>query len=246
MSRFFLPGDRIGEDTVTLTGGDAAHISKSLRMRPGERITVCDMKQNEFECVICKADPDCVTAKIESRRRNDAEPPYRAVVYQALPKGDKLDTVIQKSVEIGAVRIVPFECERCVVREAKEKSARLAERRRKIAEEAAKQCGRGIIPEVLETVSFEEALMDARKGDVAFMCYEGDGTLPLGKFVSGTGRDYRFLIGPEGGFSKKEAEAAAEAGLGLCGLGKRILRTETAALFVLSCMAYVHELAEKN
>lgn len=253
MPRFFVRQDQITEEqTVHLRGEDAHHIARSLRMAVGDELTVCDMQGREYTCQIEAFDEDReVLARICAAREADHEPPCRIRLFQALPKGDKLDTVIQKAVECGAVEIVPFESERCVVRMKPEAEERKTERRRRIAAEAAKQCGRSVIPTVEPTVSFDEMLRQASACDVALFCYEGDGTRPLGEILReererllGTDApaSVSVVIGSEGGFSVDEARKAAESGMKSVGLGKRILRTETASGFVLSCIVYVTEL----
>lgn len=246
MPRFFVTSSQIKGDTVTITGDDAHHLSFALRSAPRERITVCDMSRTEYECELTEFLPDTVRAKILSSRTADTESPVRITLYQALPKGDKLDTVIQKAVECGVCRIVPFESERCVVRMKLEAEGRKTERRNKIAHEAAKQCGRGVLPEVLPTVSFDKAREMAAAAHTVLFCYEGDGTEPLGRLLQARsipdGADVALMIGSEGGFSQKEAAAAQADGFCMTGLGPRILRTETAPLFALACLSYHFEL----
>lgn len=230
-------------------GDDAHHISRSLRMAVGDTVVVCDMQKNEYTCTLEKFLPDRVIARIVSQRASDTEPPFCARLYQALPKGEKLDQIIQKSVESGVFSITTFNSERCI---AKEKSGdeNKMRRRQKIALEAAKQSGRGIIPEVLPTMSFSEMLTEASKADIALFCYEGDGTVPLKEYLSEKKRELckngapsiSIVIGSEGGFSLSEVQMARDAGLVPVGLGARILRTETASGFVLGCIVYEFEL----
>lgn len=250
MPRFFVCKEQIENGVVTIKGDDAHHLSRSLRMAVGEHITVCDMQKKEYECELTAFLPDCVHAKVQSVRESDTEPPYVATVYQALPKGDKLDSIIQKAVECGASALVTFESERCVARAKEGNEEKKVERRRRIALEAAKQSGRSILPEIGSTVSFAKALELAKEADIALFCYEGDGTESLSKVLHEKKRELpdgsiptvSIVIGSEGGFSQKEAEQAHAAGLIPVGLGKRILRTETAASFVLACLVYEWEL----
>ena len=250
MPRFFVRADQITDQAIRLQGEDAHHIARSLRMALGEEITVCDMRGNEYCCRIDGFDEDReVYTSVLSVRSAENEPPCRIRLFQALPKGDKLDTVIQKAVECGAAEIIPFESERCVVRMKPEAEERKTERRCRIATEAAKQCGRSLLPTVHPTVGFERMLAMAAESDVRLFCYEGDGTRPLGELLRErfgkegyAGRSVSVVIGSEGGFSVREAQAALDAGMDAVGLGKRILRTETASGFVLSCLCYVTEL----
>lgn len=253
MPRFFIQKQQIEGDIITVTGDDAHHISRSLRMAAGEHITVCDMQKNEYECELLEFLPDCVHARIIKEEKIQTEPPYHVHVYQALPKGDKLDSIIQKAVECGVCELTTFESERCVVRVKDGGEAKKLERRRRIALEAAKQSGRGIIPTVHSTVSFREAIRLASQADLALFCYEGDGTRPLAEWVEQLKKCRTFnegdapltvsvVIGSEGGFSLDEAKTAIDAGMLPTGLGKRILRTETAASFVLACLVYALEM----
>lgn len=271
MQRLFVTADSIAGDSILIEGSDAIHISRSLRMAAGDRITVCDMQKHEYVCEISGFTKDTVSLTIIERRDNDTEPPFRAVLYQALPKGDKLDMIVQKAVELGVTEIVPFISERCISRPDRKSASGKIERMRRIAREAAMQCGRGIIPEIRSVISFSEAVRDAsagaagaagvagvNNGDCAdananaggnvfsFICYEGDGTLPLGRLLrTEDGKhydEYRFLIGAEGGFSLSEVEEAVNNGLTCVGLGSRILRCETASLYVLSALSYECEL----
>lgn len=250
MPRFFVDAVQISGDTVTLTGDDAHHISRSLRMASGEHITVCDGKGTEYRCVLTDFFPDRVCAGILHSEPSCTEPPYRAVIYQALPKGDKMDSVIQKAVECGAAEIVPFESERCIVRIRGNERERKGERRNRIALEAAKQCGRGIVPPVRDTLSYAQAVSDAARAELPLFCYEGEETEPLPAVlrrfaadrVKGGPASISVMIGSEGGFSPDEVACARAAGMLPVGLGRRILRTETAASFVLACLTYELEL----
>ena len=251
MPRLFVTKDQIDDGKVTLLGDDAHHVSRSLRMAAGEQIVVCDMQKNEYTCVLDEFLPDRVTANIISESKSDTEPLYYASLYQALPKGDKLDSIIQKAVECGVSSITTFNSERCIAKDKDDGDKKLL-RRQRIALEAAKQSGRGIIPEVKPTVSFKEAVARAASADIALFCYEGDSTEPLKSFLTKKRSELRqncvneptvsIVIGSEGGFSLAEVEFAREHGLVPVGLGKRILRTETASGFVLACLCYEMEL----
>ena len=253
MPRFFVSPSDVSGETVTLTGENAHHASYSLRLAPGDRIRVCDQR-TAYLCEMVSFDGETATARILSADPIDTEPPFAARLYQALPKGDKLDTVIQKAVECGVTEIIPFESSRCIVRAKPEAEGRKTERRCRIAEEAAKQCGRGLIPTVRPTVTFARALKAAEGADLALFCYEGQDVTPLPAIVEmasplletaqreGRRPEIAIFVGSEGGFSPEEAAAARTAGCAMTGLGKRILRTETASGFVLSCLIYALEL----
>lgn len=247
MPRFFVRQERVDNNFISIIGDDAHHIARSLRMAVGEGITVCDMQGNEYDCTIKSFDEDReVIAEINSVKHSENEPKCFIRLFQALPKGDKLDTIIQKAVECGVGEIIPFQSERCVVRIKNEAEDRKTERRQRISAEAAKQCGRSLIPEIRPSVDFAEALRMAADSELCLFCYEGDGTEPLGQVLRRYGdelpKSISLFIGSEGGFSVKEAEAARKAGMVMTGLGKRILRTETASGFVLACIVCASEL----
>lgn len=249
MPRFFVNADQICDGYVNIWGDDAHHISRSLRMAVGENITVSDMQGKEYSCTLEGFFDGYVSARIDSICVSDTEPKFRAHLYQAIPKGDKLDSIIQKSVECGVTAITTFESERCIVKESVTDEKRLA-RRQRISLEAAKQSGRGVVPRVYPTVPYKKMLEQASGADIKLFCYEGEGTQPLGAILRGAGSNLggddpvsiSIVIGSEGGFSPLEAETAREMGFSLVGLGKRILRTETAAAFVLGCIVYESEL----
>jgi 16S rRNA (uracil1498-N3)-methyltransferase len=215
-------------------------------MAVGDQITVCDMQGNEYTCRIAAFDDDReVSAEILDSKHSENEPKIFIRLFQALPKGDKLDTIIQKAVECGVSEIIPFQSERCVVKIKSDAEDRKTERRQRISAEAAKQCGRSVIPEVRASVGFDQAIAMATESELCLFCYEGDGTIPLGSIL----RKYddlpasvSIVIGSEGGFSQKEVAKAEEKGVTLAGLGKRILRTETASGFVLACLVCASEL----
>lgn len=249
MPRFFVSKDRIDEieRKVSIVGDDAIHIARSLRMAVGESLTVCDGQGMEYECVLEYIRDSESVCTIVSSSSSKAEPPYEIRVYQALVKGERFDTVIQKSVEFGATSIIPFESSRCVVRLRGEREDGKSRRRRRIAAEAAKQCGRGRIPTVADPLSFDGMLEEAKKCSLALFCYEKEDAVLLGsllrKIEVKMPQSISIIVGPEGGFSEEEAERARACGVLPVGLGKRILRTESAAAFVLACLSLFFELS---
>lgn len=248
MPRFFIRASQIetgagGIQTVRILGDDAHHITKSLRMREGEAVTVCDMARSEYDCRILSVG-ECVLAQVVSARISVSEPPYEAVLYQALIKGDKFDHVVQKAVECGVHRIVPVLTERCVVRLDKKDGEKKRVRWQRIAAEAAKQCGRGIIPEVSELMYFKEAVAQAAVARLPLLCYEGEEQCNLVQTVRNCKNPatVSLMIGSEGGFSVDEAAFAVNSGMCSVGLGRRILRTETASSFALACLSFAYEM----
>lgn len=245
MPRFFVPSANFDGDTVRITGDDARHIARALRMAVGETVTVCDMHGTTHTCVLEKITDDGSTARIVESVPSDTEPPYPITLYQAFPKGDKMDVIVQKAVESGACAIVPFLSERCVSRPDEKSVEKKIARWQRIALEAAKQCGRGIIPAVRRPLTYAQMLEEASAASLPLFCYEGDGTASLREVLAadtGGTRSISLVIGSEGGFSGDEAAAAVQHGFHLCGLGRRILRCESASGFALACIAYAFEL----
>ena len=248
MPRFFVEPDHIQDNTVSIYGDDAHHISRSLRMASGEKVTVCDMCGVEYFCELDGFFEDRVTAKILSKKPSDTEPPFAAHIYQALPKGEKLDYIIQKAVECGASSITTFSSERCIAKEKGDENKQ--KRRQRIALEAAKQSGRGIVPTVRSGLSFQQTLSEMKGYDAVLFCYEDERAVSMKGLLKNLKAENKLserpnialVIGSEGGFSEKEARMAREAGAYTVGLGKRILRSETASGFALACLVYEFEL----
>ncbi|HIR06107.1 MAG TPA: 16S rRNA (uracil(1498)-N(3))-methyltransferase [Candidatus Copromonas faecavium] len=247
---FFTETEFFGENQAIITGPDVNHIRNVLRMRPGDRILLSDGKGTNCLCELCSIEPDRVTANILPDPVEDTELPVRITIYQGLPKADKMEFVVQKSVELGAFRIVPVDTSRTVVRLDKKKEAARRARWQGIAESAAKQSKRMIVPEISPVMKFEEAVAAAKQADLALIPYEdsehlpGAGGMALTRTLIGglaPGQTLAVFIGPEGGFSDEEIELALHAGIRPVTLGKRILRTETAALFVLSAAGLLLE-----
>ena len=242
MPKFFVSKESIENNIAKIEGKDAFHIARSLRMAVGDNIYISDGEGHDYLATLTDIKDDLCTAEILSEG-DSAEPKMSITLYMAYPKGDKLETVIQKAVELGATRIVPFESSRCIKRPKADKVAKQGERLSKIAEEAAKQCGRGIIPEVALPLSYSEMLEDAKGSALRLICYEKESDLSVKALLSqGMPESIAIIVGCEGGFSPEEVEAAVNAGCHSVTLGKRILRCETAPLTVLSMILYQFEL----
>ncbi|MBE6645679.1 MAG: 16S rRNA (uracil(1498)-N(3))-methyltransferase [Ruminococcaceae bacterium] len=243
MPRFFTPSENFEENRVRITGEDAYHIARALRMAVGDEITVLDMQGREHACRLLKIRDEECECEILSTKEGETESPVDITLYMGYPKGDKLELVIQKAVELGASRIVPFESSRCVKRPKQDKAEKQGARLSRIAEEAAKQCGRSKLAAVSQPMSFKAAIEDAKGSELALFCYEGDGTESLRSVISDKkAKSISVIVGCEGGFSKDEADEAIKEGLIPVNLGPRILRCETAPIYVLSCISYVYEL----
>lgn len=237
MPKFFTKTDYISDNELKIVGEDVSHISRVLRMSEGDSIIVCDGEGNDYDAIITSVSKTEVVAEIKGKYVCDAEPCVDVILYQALPKQGKMEYIIQKNTELGVKRIVPVYTKRCVV-----KPSDKTERWSKVAESAAKQSGRGIIPDVLPTISFDEALKQMKEYDLALMPYECEEEVSLKSVLkSAKYRTVSIFIGPEGGFDLKEIEAARNSGIRTVTLGKRILRTETAASAVLPIIMYEND-----
>ena len=244
MPRFFLLSEKAENGVFEIRGDDARHISFSLRMRQGELLTVCDGEGTDYECKIVFMDGETVRLEVLSSSRTATEPPLDICLYQSVPKGDKFEYIVQKAVELGVSRIVPVYSSRCIVKpDAKSEEKKIA-RLSRIAHEAAKQCGRGMIPVVMPYMTYTEAVCSCDEN--AFICYENEKSFSLKSYLrtlsEKNARTLNFFVGPEGGYSEKEVVFAAEHGIPAVELGPRILRSETASGFVLSSLTYEFEL----
>lgn len=244
MPRFFVTEEAKTGDTVKICGSDALHIARSLRMAVGDGVTVCLGDGDEHFCTLTSIHDDECIARVDSTRPSPAESPRHITLYMAYPKGDKLETVVQKAVELGVCRVVPFESERCIKRPAPEKAAKNTARLLRIAEEAAKQCGRAILPDVGMPISFAELLDRISTHAVTLFCYEGEGALSLRSVLEDgiSDGDIAVIVGSEGGFSPSEADRISARGAKCVNLGPRILRCETAPDYILSAISYRFEL----
>lgn len=244
MPRFFVAAENFSDGFVNITGEDARHIARALRMAEGDEIVAVDSDGNEYTSRLIKIRDELCECEILSTRQSRAELPIDVTVYMAYPKGDKMETVVQKAVELGAKRIVPFISSRCIKRPGAEKSEKQTERLSRIAEEAAKQCGRGIIPTVSSPLSFKEAVQRAAEAELPLFCYEGENALSVKRALGegSSARSVSVMVGSEGGFSPEEAEYAKDSGLVSVSLGPRILRCETAPAYVLASLSFFFEL----
>lgn len=236
MPRFFT--NEIDENNITLTGSDAVHVGRSLRMKPGEPLTVC-CGGIDYNCDISEITSDTVYLSLKEKVVCAAEPNIEVTLFQAVPKMDKLEYIIQKSVELGVSRIVPMLTRRCVSRPDERDFAKKLARLNKIAAEAAKQSGRGIIPQVTPIVSYKKALEMMKELDRNVLLYEEEGGVSFGEVDLTGAKTVGLVIGSEGGFDREEAEACTAVGAAQVWLGKRILRCETAPITALSILMFL-------
>lgn len=244
MHRFFAEPGQIGEKEIVITGADVNHIRNVLRMRTGEEVLIADGRGAEYRCKLTDLGENEVRAQILWKLDGNAELASAVTLFQGLPKSDKMDLIVQKCVELGVARIVPVSTKRAVVKlDAKKEQTRL-KRWNTISESAAKQSGRGVIPEVSGVMTFGKALEEAKKLDVLLIPYERAENMAETRRVMGSiqpGQSVGIFIGPEGGFEESEVEEAVAAGAQAITLGKRILRTETAGLAVMAMLGYLLE-----
>lgn len=233
MPRFFVKGPV--EGGVFIGGEDGRHITRSLRMRPGERLTLCDGQGTDYACAVVSCQGEGAWVRAEESAPSRGEPSTKVTVCQCWGKGDKLETVTQKAVELGAAAVRLVESSRCVVRLEGPAAGKKAARLQKIAREAAMQSGRGVVPPVLPPLPLGPALEEAARQGAVFFLYEGGG-MPLSQAAREAGERVSLFVGPEGGFSPQEAALAKSLGAVAVTLGPRVLRTETAALAALSAL----------
>ena len=240
MPKYFTEPENIKDGFIEIFYDEAKHILNVMRMEIGDTLTICDGQSNDYLCRICETGKNCLKAKIEETTKSESEPKTKITLYQGLPKSDKMELIIQKCVEIGVCRIVPVITERAAVKiEKGAKEDKKTERWQKIAESAAKQSGRGIIPAVERPMKFKDAIEEAVKNGEAIIPYENEKDRGLKEFVKNSkAENIGIFIGPEGGFDTKEIEFAVENGVMSVTLGKRILRTETAGIVTSAIVLY--------
>lgn len=237
---FLSPECRLEGDEIFVAGAEAAHLTRVLRLRPGAEIDVLDGEGRTWRARILAADRDGVRARVTGSRAAAPEPPVRLTLVQGLARGEKMDLIIQKAVEIGVARIIPANCARTVIRLDEERGWRRRERWQKIAVEAAEQCGRGAVPVIEPPQALVDALSLLRSGALALLLWEGERATGLKDVLDSVPRaeDVFVFVGPEGGFTADEVEACTAAGARPVSLGPRILRTETAGLVVTALVLY--------
>jgi 16S rRNA (uracil1498-N3)-methyltransferase len=248
MQRYFLPPELFQPSTklVAIEGDDAHHLQRVMRAEIGDQVICSNGVDREALVRITELGKGCVTAEVVEELPMNAEAAVEVWVAQSLPKGDKMETVIQKGTEIGAARFLPFLSERTVVQYDAKKEAKRTERWQKIAKEAAEQAHRNRVPQVTSVLTWKQLLGQAKEADAAWICYEKEAGQQLKPAIQeaaaagklGQGKRVLIAVGPEGGFTEQEIKQAEEAGFRSVSLGARILRTETAAMVGLTCLFY--------
>ena len=249
MPRFYVDPSQIGTDRIVLGGGEYNHIKNVLRKQVGDTLLICDGEGREYECSVDSYGDGEVMLRIDSVKEGKTELSVHMTLFQGLPKKDKMELIIEKAVELGACEVVPVACIRSVAKMGDEKREdKKIARWNAIAEAAAKQSGRGVIPVVKDLMKFPEAMRFAKEHcDMILFPYENaEGMNTLRNCVSKMkpGARIGVFIGPEGGFDPDEVALAKNAGAEIVSLGRRILRTETAGLTMLSYLMIEAEMAE--
>ncbi len=235
MPRFFVNKNNITENRITVDGGDAVHIGRSLRMKIGDELILCCDKTDYTTKILTISDKE-VCCEILSQSPICSEPDIDLTLYQAVPKLDKLEFITQKSVELGVTEIVPVITSRCISRPDNKSFAKKKERLNKISLEAAKQSGRGIIPEVSDIIDFKTAVSKLKEHDFSYVCYEKGG-IPFSSVINikdVKNKSIGLFIGSEGGFDKSEIDFLEDMNIKTISMGKRILRCETAPISAVS------------
>ncbi|MBQ9531740.1 MAG: 16S rRNA (uracil(1498)-N(3))-methyltransferase [Eubacterium sp.] len=235
MQKLFI--DYTPENEIILDGEQARHIAKSLRMKKGDMLTVNDSNGSDFGCLIEEITKDTVRLSVCYKQASDSEPTCKVKIYQANPKGSKLEDIIQKCVELGVFEITPVLTKRCVSRPDEKSAKKKTERYNKIALEAAQQSGRGIVPKINNLLSLKQAVKED-DSEVKIVFYEGGGE-PLKNLVENEIKSVSIYIGPEGGFEKEEVDLIVSNGGAAATLGKRILRTQTAPVAALTAIMLI-------
>lgn len=248
MPRFFIENKQVNDNRINILGEDINHIKNVLRKNIGETIEICNKdNQENFICKIIKLDNneiECeIIKKIDSQESN-----VEITVFQGLPKADKMELIIQKSVELGVFDITPVEMKRCIVKLSEKDEIKKIDRWQKISEVAAKQSGRNIIPKINNIVNVEKICNMSEKYDIVFVAYENEKNLTLKEALKKISNEKKenikiaIVIGPEGGLEEKDVAKMALSGAKVVTLGKRILRTETVALNMISNIMYELEM----
>ena len=245
MPKFFVNQENIENQKIIITGEDVNHIKNVLRKSPNDTLEICNAQNGEnFLCEIEEMQKETITCGILEKIESASEPNTYVHIYQGLPKSDKMELIIQKSVELGIAEITPTNMSRCIVRLDSKDARKKVERWQKISEVAAKQSGRDIIPKINNLCSFNEIINQCKEYDVILLAYENEKENKLKSEIEKLKEKQKqnlkiaVIIGPEGGLAEDEVEKAVQNGIKVITLGNRILRTETVALNVLSVIMY--------
>lgn len=247
MPKFFVNNNQIIENQIKIIGQDVKHIKNVLRKNIGDEIDICDReKSKDYLCKILELNDKEIICEIEKVKEEKIESNIKVTIFQGLPKADKMELIIQKSVELGVFEIIPVEMKRCVVKLNEKEKIKKIERWQKISEVAAKQCGRSIIPKIGGIIPVKNICNLYKEYDIVIVAYEKEEENTLKNEIEKIKENFKsnneikiaIIIGPEGGIEEKEIESFKEHGIKVVTLGKRILRTETVSLNILSILMY--------
>ncbi len=248
MQRYFVANQQLTDSSFSITGDDVNHISKVMRMLPGDQLICINEDGLVVKCEIVNISSGEVKGKIISRLHENNELPVKVTIAQGLPKGDKLELIVQKGTELGAKTFIPFQAARSIVKWDAKKAEKKIERLSKIAKEAAEQSYRNQIPKVMPNLSFQQLIEESQHYDVKIVAYEEQAKLgemkSLAKSLNNVEKNATIfvVIGPEGGLTTEEVVALEQEGFISCSFGPRILRTETASLYFLAAVSYHFEM----
>ena len=243
MPKFFINNEQIKDNKIKIIGEDVNHIANVLRKQIGDTLNICNNITSEnFLCQIKTIDKECILCDIIENEKNETEPKAKITIFQGLPKAEKMELIIQKCTELGVSNFVPVSMERCVVKLDSKTENKKIERWQKIAETAAKQSGRNIIPKVENLINLQKLCNLIKKYDIVLLAYENENEYTLKKALKALENKQNLhigvIIGPEGGIDSEEVEQLKKSGATSITLGKRILRTETVGISISSIILY--------
>ncbi len=245
MPKFFVDNNQVKDNKIIVIGEDVNHIKNVLRLNENDNIQICNRNTSKnYNCEICNLSEECISCKILNETESNSESNIFVDIFQGLPKSDKMELIIQKCVELGAFEITPIEMKRCVSKVDEKSKSKKNLRWQKISEVAAKQCGRDIIPKINEIINIKTICNFINDYDIVLVAYENEQINTLKEELSKLKNKHSdkikigIVIGPEGGIEKEEIEILKQSGAKIVTLGKRILRTETVALTLLSIIMY--------
>ncbi len=244
MQHFFVTPEQVGDGEILIQGSDVNHMKNVLRMKLGEVVEINDGNNRKYIGKIIAMNENEICVSIIEELQSDTELSSKIYLFQGLPKADKMELIVQKAVELGVVEVIPVTTQRTVVKLDDKKKAKKVERWNSIAESAAKQSARGVIPSVAPIATWKQALEYAQNMDHVIVPYElAEGMAQTRATLESIkrGESIAIFIGPEGGFDKNEIQCVEELGMKPITLGRRILRTETAGLATLAMLVYLLE-----
>lgn len=248
VQRYFVANEQLSDSSFVIKGEDVKHISRVMRMTEGDQLICINEAGLVAQCEISEISSNEINGKIIEFLRENTELPIKVTIAQGLPKGDKLELIVQKGTELGAHQFIPFQATRSIVKWDQKKSKKKQERLGKIAKEAAEQSYRNIVPKVMDHLSLQQLVTVSTDFDIKIVAYEEQAKLGEMKNLATALQDTKVgsnvlvVIGPEGGLTSKEVEAFEQVGFIPCSFGPRILRTETAALYFLAVVSYHFEM----